>query len=96
MTIMAVSRAEDALLRGVVQAQTGAQYSMRRFGDRAQTVAESHPAWFAIVIPLVVLAGIAIFAYLTVQCWNRGYSGFTGRFTMEKGWTSATIRFECA
>ena len=81
---------------GVVAAQTqghaladGAELRLRRFQ-------ESHGAWFVIVIPIVVLIGIAIFAYLTVQCWNRGYNGFTGKFSRSNGWLNATIRFYCA
>lgn len=87
---------EDMLVRGAARAHTTVHAMTDGVSRRIERTAESHAAWFAIVIPLVVLAGIGIFAYLTVQCWNRGYNGFTGRFTRTDGWTSATISFECA
>jgi len=96
MSAVTVSGYDEMLLRSAVSAQTAAHVVADRAAGRMERLAESHPAWFVIVIPLIVLAGIAIFAYLTVQCWNRGYSGFTGRFSRTSGWTSATIRFECA
>jgi hypothetical protein len=92
MSNVVVREAEDLLLRSVVSAQVGlrsmAQRTVRRY-------AESHPVQFAIILPLAVLAGLALGAFLTVECWRRGYRGFTGEFTRTDGWTSARIRFYC-
>ena len=85
------NRYDEMLLRGAVATQVNS----RAMVEQVRRLAESHVVWFAVVLPLVVLAGIAIFAYLTVQCWNRGFSGFSGQFSRSDGWFSATIRFWC-
>lgn len=89
-----LARAETKLYEGLIATGEGV-LRWNAFVDERKN-AESRVAWFAIVLPLVVLAGLGIFAYLTVQCWNRGYSGFTGQWSMTQGWTSATIKFACA
>lgn len=69
----------DLMLRGMLTAQSEVQTRAEALADGLRRAyAQSRVVWFAIILPIAIFLGLALFAYLTVQCWNRGYRGFSG------------------
>ncbi|WP_322778229.1 hypothetical protein [Frankia sp. Cas4] len=97
--IAVVGRAEDLLLHGAVSAQEGLASGIMGAQSLLQRkYAESKVVWFAIVIVVAIFLGLALAAYLTVQCWHRGYAGFSGLVNWHfTSWThfNVEVHFAC-
>jgi hypothetical protein len=97
--IAVAERTEDLLFHGALAAQRGVTSGIERMqGTLQRKYAESKVAWFAIVLAVVIFLSLALFAYLTVECWNRGYSGFSGLVNWQyTNWTHIylQVNFGC-
>lgn len=90
---------ENAVLHGLLRVQDEVDVRAGQLADvLRRTYSQSRVVWFAVVIPIAIFLGLALAAYLTVQCWRRGYAGFSGlvdwHFT---SWThfNVAIHFAC-
>ncbi|BEP13398.1 hypothetical protein acdb102_17090 [Acidothermaceae bacterium B102] len=89
----------DLALSALLRTQSTVESGAASLADSLRRrYAESRVVWFAIVIPIAIFLGLALIAYLTVQCWNRGYAGFSGLVNVHfTDWThfNVSIRFAC-
>ena len=97
--IAVAERTEDLLFHGALAAQRGVTSGVEGMqGALQRKYAESKVVWFAIIIAFVIFLGLALVAYLTVQCWNRGYLGFSGLINWHfTSWTHfyVHVNFAC-
>jgi dolichyl-phosphate-mannose--protein O-mannosyl transferase len=98
MTAVA-QRTEDLLFHGALAAQRGVTSGVESLHSTLQRkYAESKVVWFAIVIAVLIFLGLVLAVYLTVQCWNRGYAGFSGQVNWHfTSWTHfyVQVNFAC-
>ncbi len=97
--IAVAERAENLLLYGALAAQRGVASGIESMQNTMQRkYAESKVVWFAIVIAVLIFLGLVLAVYLTIQCWNRGYAGFSGQVNWHfTSWThiNVQVNFAC-
>jgi hypothetical protein len=89
----------DLALSALLRTQSAVESGTANLaGNLRHRYAESRVAWFVILIPVAIFVGLALFTFLTIQCWNRGYLGFSGQVTWHfTDWThfNFSVRFAC-
>ncbi len=99
MSISVIDRVDGMVLQGSIAAHQAVSTGIENVQALLQRkYDESRVAWFAIALAAIVFFALAIGAYLTVQCWSRGYRGFSGVFNWHfTSWThiDITMNFMC-